>query len=279
MRPSPSSPGCRLGNRGPTSDRGSSQGSGAVRRTPGVTARPVLTRTDPSARACVRGCARVFLCNFNLCITLCEIQKRSLIPEQAPRASPQAVPREFFLYTRGFGVSRGIPPLGVTRACSAKQRGPSAGRVHETRVCAGASRARAIRGAESESPGAETSSWQPRQRGAGGGLGASPGPVREGQHGRGGLLSHRVVVQGGAAQAQRQIAVIRKFKRLGEGLSARDGPQVCLCPQTQGSILGVPGDPSSSHCPVSGVLSGTLSLSLWVSISYSVSVSYSSVRH
>lgn len=41
---------------------------------------------------------------------------------------------------------------------------------------------------------------------------------------RGSPLSHCVVVRGGAARAQRQIAVIRDFKRLGEGLKAQALP-------------------------------------------------------
>lgn len=60
-------------------------------------------------------------------------------------------------------------------------------------------------------------------------------PGREGERKqRGGLLSHRVVVRGGAAQALRQIAVIRDFKRLGEGLATEALLPVRTCSPNPG---------------------------------------------
>ena len=132
--------------------------------------------TDLSARACMHGCARAFLGNFNLFVVLCKIQRTSPMSEQAPQASHQSVPREFFLYKGGSAShpsgspgpsvqSSGAPPRGTFTGSRCVQ--DPTGRVHLE--------------AQNESPGAETSSWQPRQRGAGGGLGAIHGPVREGQ--------------------------------------------------------------------------------------------------
>lgn len=86
---------------------------------------------------------------------------------------------------------------------------------------------------------------------------------------------------GRGCSGQRQIAVIREFKRLGEGLRAQALPQVRTCPPNPGPHLGLPG--TLPHLTaLSPVLSGSLfpsqaldpslsrslSPSLWVSVPF-----------
>ena len=104
-------------------------------------------------------------------------------------------------------------------------------------MCAGSNRACAFGGTE-RVPRGRDKLLAAQAEGGGRRFGSHPWACEGGTRQRGSLLSHRVVVQGGAAQAQRQIAVIRKFKRLGEGLSTRDGPQVCMCPPNPRLYLG-----------------------------------------